>query len=88
MVDLLPTAVDIPEYPAGANGQRYFFSIQAEVASFSAYSIKHLGRFVDGVIKILDVNLSRTVKDMPVNRLNLSPAALNATQRIVHRNVI
>ncbi len=88
VVNLPPATINFLENATSADSERYFFATHAEISTLSPYSVKHLNCFVNGVVKILDVNFRSTVKNTSINWLYFAPTALDSTKRIVHCNLV
>ena len=88
VMHLAPRAIDLREDARGANGQGQIEALDAEVTALAANRIEHFGRLMDGVVPELDVDLCRTREEALVDRTDRVPAALDATEWVVHGNVL
>ncbi len=79
VVNLPPTTVNFMKNATGADSERYFFAAHAKISTLSPHSVKHLRCFVNGVVKILNVNFRGTVKNTLIYKLYFAPAALDST---------
>jgi hypothetical protein len=88
VVDLAPVVIEEAENARGAEGQVECGGSGFEAAAFTADGVENLSRDVQRIMVEFNSNASGAGEETFVNATDFGPATLDATNGIVHGNVV